>query len=129
LLDKTTYYFTVKAHAADGGISSKTGPVSGAVTQTAASVPAKVTGLASAQNFVLTWDSIDRVHGYIVERSDNQNFTGAVYRYPSTVLMTRNSATLGGLDIDTPYYFRVKAVNGKGEGPASDVLGVTWVQQ
>ncbi len=101
-----------------GGIITQSATVAltvlpGAPGITATSSPANgVTGLATTTT--LDWTATAFAASYLVEVATNPSFSaGSIV---STQTVNTNSATLNGLQIETVYYWRVRASNDCGDG-------------
>lgn len=81
--------------------------------------PSAVSATAARQGrnnarVTLTWtDNANNETGFAIQRSTNATFTANVVN--STVGANVNTFTTGNVSRNTPYYFRVRAVNGAGQ--------------
>lgn len=123
LSNGTTYYFRIVAHnsagwsAASTVVSAKPKTVPGAALS-----PAVTPGNGSA---ALTWKAPSTNGGatidtYAVQRSTSPNGPWTNVAFPKTL-----SYTAAGLTNGTTYYFRIRAHNAAGWGPASLVVSAT----
>ena len=123
LTNNTTYTFRIRAWNAYGN-----GPTSDERTATPVPAPAAPTGLTAAakhQSVVLAWTD-----------PNNSTITGWEYQYKtdsgygSWTAMTSSSATttsytVTGLTNNTAHTFKIRAVNGSGDGAASAEVSAT----
>ncbi len=72
----------------------------------------------------LKWQKIENAEKYLVQLSDNQNFTKILFE--NNNLIDAQTTTNGLLNL-TKYYWRVKAVNQTGESDFSDVWNFTTI--
>lgn len=72
-----------------------------------------VNSSATCNSIVFTWDAVPGVTGYIVEFDGMESDIGAIPSFVCT-----------GLESNTSYTFRVKAVNMSGEGPWSEMINI-----
>ena len=124
LVNGTPYYFRVTAV---NGVGE--GAASSEVLATPVTVPGAPAGLAASpgnSRVTLSWsapasDGGSAVSSYNVYVATSADFKGAV----EVAGVTGTAVVLVGLVNGTPYYFRVTAVNGVGEGAASsEVLAI-----
>jgi hypothetical protein len=70
-------------------------------------------------NYTVSWSSVTRATGYVLQEDDNASFTS-----PSTAYSGANtSKTITGKSAGT-YYYRVQATNSSGNSPWSNVVSV-----
>jgi titin len=110
----TTYYYRVRAVNA-GGVSLVTANAS------ALTVPPGTTltgAAASAMSIRLTWLNVLGESGYRIERSDDGSTD-----WTTLTTTVANAVTYldSGLTTDTPYFYRVTALNASGDAAASAV--------
>ncbi len=120
----TTYYFTVKAVTAAGGVSGASNQVS-AQTQTAP-VPTAPSGLTAAANsssqISLTW-SASSTAGVTYSVYSGTSSGSTTNLLASGLSATSYAAT--GLAASTTYYFTLKAVSSAGSSAASNQASAT----
>ncbi|MBR0577318.1 fibronectin type III domain-containing protein [Proteiniclasticum sp. BAD-10] len=114
-----SYTYQVYAlNAAGSSLTSNTASV------TLASVPAAPTNvLATAvrsgnrnAKVTLTWkDNANNESGFVIERSTSADFTANLVS--ATVAANSTTFNTGNLSRNTPYYFRIRAINGAGVSP------------
>jgi len=116
----TTYHFKVKAIGSGNYSDSKlsTEYISATTGKTPLDTP---TGLilveVKANSVDFSWDSIDNAIRYEVYQSDTYN--GDYTKITDNIDITETNCLITGLDADTTYYFKVKAI---GSGVYSDSL-------
>ena len=124
----TTYYWRVRALR-----GSEQGPWSAVWSFTTIQQPLTAVVLSApangANNVTLTptleWQSVATATGYEVQVSTSNTFTTTVYSGTTTNL----TQALSGLNYNTTYYWRVRALRGSEEGPWSAVWSFTTMMQ
>jgi FtsP/CotA-like multicopper oxidase with cupredoxin domain len=111
----TSYTYRVAA-VNSAGLSGYTSSDEVTVAGSPAS-PAPVTATAQTQGnrnarVTLTWNNVDNETGYTIQRATNAAFTANVVTV--TVGADVTTYTTGNVARNTPFYFRVNAVNGAG---------------
>lgn len=86
------------------------------------STPGQITNCyaTSDTSVLLTWDSISSAETYDVEYANNADYLGASNASTTINGITSTSYTVTGLQTGDKYYFRVRAVNTKGESGWSE---------
>jgi prepilin-type N-terminal cleavage/methylation domain-containing protein len=108
----TTYYLRIRAVSSTG--SGNWSPTVTATTQalSAPTVSASTTGMTSLR---ATWGSVSSATGYTVQIARNTAFTTEL----QTFTASGTSQNFSGLDYNTAYYIRVRAVANSNNGPWS----------
>ncbi len=124
----TTYYWRVKATA--GANESDWSTVWSFTTEqqplTAVVLVSPANGATGvAINPTLQWQSVATATGYEVEVSTSSTFATTVFSGTTTNL----TQALSGLNYNTTYYWRVRALRGTEQGPWSAVWSFTTTQQ
>ena len=124
----TTYYWRVKATA--GANESDWSTVWSFTTEqqplTAVVLVSPANGATGvALNPTLEWQSVATATGYEVEVSTSSTFATTVFSGTTTNL----TQALSGLNYNTTYYWRVRALRGTEQGPWSAVWSFTTEQQ
>ena len=116
----TTYYYKVRAIAADGTASA----FGNVVTRTCATVPPRVTGsILSTGKIRLTWAAVNGAAKYQVYYSINADFSGA-----KIFTTTKTSMNHIGAVVGPTYYYTVRTVTANGKSSAfSDVSSFTCI--
>lgn len=114
----TTYYYKVRALAANGTVSA----FGNIVSRTCATVPPQAQGsILSTGKIQLTWGSVSGAAKYQVYYSTNADFSGAKVFTTTKTSMNHTGAVAG-----TTYYYKVRAVTSNGKASAfSSVLQLT----
>lgn len=116
LTEGTIYFYRVSANNVCGA-----GPFSGEQQAETLPLPVQVQDVVASNedctSFDLTWTAVPGATSYIVEVSADNTF--GVVDFTATPAGNNVSAT--GLNADTEYFFRVRAVNACGNGDFSDV--------
>lgn len=88
------------------------------------SAPGRITNCyaTSDTSVLLTWDSISSAETYDVEHANNADYLGASNSSTTINGITSTSYTITGLQPGDKYYFRVRAVNSKGESGWSEYV-------
>ena len=97
-------------------------------TPTAAPTPGAPTALnatnITATSFTANWSSVTGATGYQLDVATNSSFTNYVNGYQNRDVGPVTSWTVTGLTRNTFYYYRLRAYNGNGTGPNSNVVRV-----
>ena len=97
-------------------------------TPTAASTPAAPTALSAtnvtANSFSANWSSVDSATGYLLDVATDSSFTTYLSGYQNLDVGNTTSRNVTGLATNTFYYYRVRAYNGNGSSPNSNVITV-----
>ena len=90
------------------------------------SAPGRITNCyaTSDTSVLLTWDSVSSAETYDVEYGNNADYLGASNASTTINGITSTSYTVTGLQTGDKYYFRVRAVNSKGESGWSEYVMV-----
>lgn len=90
------------------------------------SAPGRITNCyaTSDTSVLLTWDTISSAETYDVEYANNADYLGASNASTTVNGITSTSYTVTGLQTGDKYYFRVRAVNSKGESGWSEYVMV-----
>ena len=116
----TTYYYKVRAIAADGTASA----FGNVVTRTCATVPPQITGsILSTGKIRLTWAAVNGAAKYQVYYSINADFSGA-----KIFTTTKTSMNHIGAVVGTTYYYKVRAITANEKSSAfSNVRSFTCI--
>jgi Trypsin-like peptidase domain/Fibronectin type III domain len=79
----------------------------------------------ASYSFRANWRSVNGATGYRLDVARNSSFTNYVTGYQNLNVGNALSRTVTGLTASTPYYYRVRAYNGYGTSPNSNVVSVT----
>ena len=124
-LPTATATFTPTATATATATASATATAT--ATPTAAPTPGAPTALSATNvtlnSFTARWSSVSGATGYELGVATNSSFTNYVSGYPQDVGNVTNFGVTG-LTNNTFYYYRVRAYNGNGTGPYSNVIRV-----
>jgi len=97
-------------------------------TPTAAPTPAAPTALSAtnviATSFTANWSSVGGATGYRLDVSTSNSFVNFVPGYQNLDVGNTTSRNVSGLAANTFYYYRVRAYNGNGTSPNSNVIRV-----
>jgi fibronectin type 3 domain-containing protein len=124
LTPNTTYEYRIRA-GNTGGTSAFEGPAAGTTLPDAPTIaPANLTATATSSSDIdLNWvyTPTDAI-GFKIERSTDGGVNFAPHRITTTPATT---FTDSGLDANTTYHYKVRAYNGSGDGPFSNVASAT----
>jgi len=97
-------------------------------TSTPAPTPAAPTARratnVTASSFTANWNSVSGATGYRLDVSTSNSFTTYVPGYQNLNVGNPTSYNVVGLSAKTTYYCRLRAYNGSGTGPNSNVISV-----
>ena len=120
LKSNTKYEFMIVSTYMKGGDSIQVAPkLKSAKTKKDSanmlSEPTLVDVSATSNTINVEWNTVTGASGYVVQYATNSAFTANV----DTVNTATISATISGLDADTPYYVRVQATSGSNDSAYS----------
>jgi hypothetical protein len=78
----------------------------------------------TASSFTANWTSVSGATGYRLDVSTNSSFNSYVPGYQNLDVGNRTSYNVTGLRANTFYYYRLRAYNGSGTSPNSNVVRV-----
>jgi hypothetical protein len=78
----------------------------------------------TASSFTANWTSVSGATGYRLDVSTNSSFTTYVLGYQNLDVGDRTNYNVTGLSGNTFYYYRLRAYNGTGPSPNSNVIRV-----
>jgi hypothetical protein len=97
-------------------------------TATPAPTPAPPTALGATDvtnsSFTAHWSSVNGAIGYKMDVSTKQSFSSYVPPYQNLDVGNSTSHAVTGLNANTNYYYRLRAYNGNGTSPNSNVISV-----
>ena len=97
-------------------------------TSTPAPTPAAPTALratnVTTSSFTANWNSVSGATGYRLDVSTSNSFTTYVPGYQNLNVGNTTSYNVVGLSAKTTYYYRLRAYNGSGTSPNSNVISV-----
>jgi phosphodiesterase/alkaline phosphatase D-like protein len=76
----------------------------------------------TANSLTANWRSVSGATGYRLDVSASANFTNFVLGYQNRDVGNVTSHNVTGLAANTFYYYRVRAYNGNGTSPNSNVI-------
>lgn len=126
LLKSITFNLNGKNGSSDSsGLYCGIFAVSGATPQgvTSAPVATKATDInksASGPCFTANWNAVTGANSYVLDVATDRNFTNILSSYNNKNVGSTTSYKVSGLKADTTYYYRVRAVNDKGQSLSSN---------
>ena len=78
-----------------------------------------------SNSFTANWRSVSGATGYRLDVSTNSSFSTYVTGYQNLTVGNTTSRSVTGLNVNTTYYYRVRAYNGEGTSGNSNVVSVT----
>ena len=126
----TTYYYRLRAYN-----QRNEGAVSNTITvvTTLAAPTALSAALITQTNFKAIWNTVTGAAKYFIDVSTNNNFASFVSGYENKDVSNVTSFTISGLQPNTDYYYRVRAINGS-TSASSNIISVKtqpntqWIQ-
>lgn len=101
---ETTYYYRVAQKGQDNRVSAFSEPIQ--VTTEIVPVPANLKAVLDGNNVNLSWDAVQGVDGYLIEKSiDNET-------WETLTTVTTNSYTDQVVDPNAGYFYRVRSDGG-----------------
>lgn len=113
---QTTYYYRVFSRNAEGMISDPSNTAS--VVIPAIPAPANLQASVSGNGVSLSWEAVEGISYYRVERSTNNLTWSNIAQVNTTSYTDKNLAW------DTNYWYRVKAIDGDQLSSSSNTVGV-----
>jgi hypothetical protein len=78
----------------------------------------------TANSFTANWSSVSGATGYRLDVSTNNSFVNYVPGYQNLDVGNTTSRNVSGVAPNTFYYYRLRAYNGNGTGPNSNIIRV-----
>jgi hypothetical protein len=78
----------------------------------------------TATSFTAKWQSVPNATGYLLDVAIDSTFVNYVPGYQNLDVGNTTSRNVTGLTANTNYYYRLRAYNGNGSSPNSNVIGV-----
>ena len=78
----------------------------------------------TTSSFIANWRSVSGATGYRLDVSTNKSFSSYVPGYQNLDVGNTTSYNVTGLSPNTTYYYRLRAYNGNGTSPNSNVIRV-----
>ena len=100
----------------DGGAANTYGPFAGTNVVILPAVPENFALTVSDSAIEASWSEVNNAESYTIEWSTNQQ------DWTAQIGHTQLSYVISGLNNDTTYYVRVRAVNSLGPGPYTETL-------
>ena len=76
----------------------------------------------TSSGFTAHWSSVSGAIGYRLDVSTKQSFSSYVPGYQNLDVGNSTSYAVTGLNANTSYYYRLRAYNGNGTSPNSNVI-------
>jgi hypothetical protein len=119
---------TATATATSTPTATATATATATSTPTATATPAApraaAAGNVTANSFTANWGSVVGATGYRLDVSTSSTFVTYVPGYQNLDVGNTTSRNVTGLKRNTTYYYRVRAYNGNGTSPNSNVIKV-----
>jgi hypothetical protein len=78
----------------------------------------------TANSFTANWSTVSGATGYRLDVSTSNSFGNYVPGYQNLDVGNTTNRNVSGLAANTFYYYRLRAYNGNGTGPDSNVIKV-----
>jgi hypothetical protein len=78
----------------------------------------------TASSFTANWSSVTGATGYRLDVSTSSSFVNYVQGYQNVDVGNVTARSVTGLAANTFHYYRLRAYNGSGTGPNSNVIKV-----
>ena len=78
----------------------------------------------TATSFTARWSNVSGATGYRLDVATNSSFVTYVPGYQNLDVGNTTSRNVTGLSANTSHYYRVRAYNGNGSSPNSNVITV-----
>lgn len=118
----TTYYYRVRA--SDGTNSSSNSNTISAITLCAAPTATAASSVTPG-SFQANWDATTGATSYELDVATDNSFSAYVSGYEDLDVGINTSLSVSGLDANTTYYYRVRAVNATGTSNNSNTINTT----
>lgn len=112
----TTYYFRIRAVNNEGNSSANSG-VESTITLPESPVVAAAINVSN-KSFTAVWNPVQGASGYLLDVSTSGTFSSFVAGYQNYSVAGTNTL-ISGLDINSTYYYRVRAMNASGSSANS----------
>lgn len=126
LSPSTTYYYRVRAVNANGTSDNSSSQV--AYTKCSAPVATSATNIGGA-SFSANWNTVTNATSYRLDVSTSISFSSFVSGYNDLNVLNVLTYSVTGLSANTPYYYRVRAVNASGASDNSNTITVTTLNE
>jgi hypothetical protein len=122
LIANTNYFYRVRA-INTSGTSANSNDISLTTLPSAPIAPtATAASNISQTEFTANWQTLAGASEYLLDVSDNQNFTSFINGFENLNVGSNLSQNITGLNAGTTYFYRVKGRNAGGTSPNSNVI-------
>jgi parallel beta-helix repeat protein len=124
----TSYYYRIRAYNT-GGTSASSNVVTLTTLLNPPALPSAPVANSATKitqtSFLANWNTVSGATGYKLDVATDNSFTNYLTGYNNKAILNSTSDSVGGLTVNTIYYYRVRASNSGGSSANSGTITVT----